>query len=210
MKKAPFTLLAALALPLLANETIEGQKRLQASLVTWTSGVSSGKTRILYRTNNVYLDTSTTGQTGQWKRIDNTADSCSQPFLLTSDTAGTTAPVWMSPLVWETVYAVSVDSSTHAHRIQTRERQYLGPIVGKRIAGWTPWTRKGTVTGYANVTVQDSVLFPSLRTGWGARTKASQYAMANVFGVQGRLCPDDVPETSNDSVIVDSIRVYTR
>ena len=46
MKKALLTLLAALALPILASQTIEGQRSLQSSLVTWNVGANTGKTRL--------------------------------------------------------------------------------------------------------------------------------------------------------------------
>jgi hypothetical protein len=213
MKKVLFTLLAALALPLLA-ETIEGQKALQASLVTWTSATNTGKTRIKIVSpdsvnHRVHLDTSATGQAGEWKRIDNTADSCSQPVLLTSDTTGTTRPVWEYRL-WLLTKAADADSSTHVYRVQTREREFLGPIAGKRLVKWTPWSVKGANNGYADVTVQDSILVGNIRQ---SGTKYSQYSFFHVAGVQARLCPDNVAGTGKaigDSVILDSLRVIAR
>jgi hypothetical protein len=207
MKKALFTLLAALALPLLA-ETIEGQKRITNSLVTWNSAANTGKTRIRFHAGQVALDTSATGQTGAWKRIDNTADSCSQPFLIASDTSGRVVPVWEFRL-WQKVKSVHATLGMHVYRVQTRERQYLGPISGKQVAGWTPWSYLGQNGGYADVTVQDSILMRAPRTV----TNSSQYSFGFVAGAQARLCPDNTPETSSaagDSVIADSLRFTTR
>lgn len=206
--KTLFTLFALLALPLLAAETIDGQRTLQSALVTWATATDTGKTRLLFLGNNVYLDTSETGQAGEFKRIDNTADSCSQPFLITSDSTGITRPVWEYTL-WLLTRSVDADSSTHVYRVQTRERQYLGPIAGKRIAGWTPWTTKGANSGYADVTIQDSILVANART----TAKRSQYSLFSVVGTQARLCPDDVAETAGtatDSIFADSLRVRVR
>jgi hypothetical protein len=213
MKKILFALLAALALPLLA-ETIEGQKSLQVAPVTWTSGANTGKTRLKIvspdsSTHRVYLDTSTTGQTGAWKRIDNTADSCSQPFLITSDSTGVTRPVWENRL-WQLTKAADADSSTHQYRVQTRERQHLSPVAGRRVVGWTPWTAKGANLGSNSVAMQDSILMANARF---SGSKISQYSFFYVAGTQARLCPDNVAGTGKaigDSVIVDSLRVYAR
>lgn len=208
MKKVLLTLLAALAIPLLAGEAIEGQKGLRVEPVTWNIGANIGKTRLLILGGVVYLDTSATGQTGSWRRIDNTADSCSQPALITSDTTGTTRPVWENRL-WQLTRSRDADSSTHVFRIQTRERQFLGPLAGKRPAAWTPWTAKGANNGYADVTIQDSVLVANART----TSKVSQYSLFFVAGTQARFCPDNITgtaTTNTDSIFVDSLRVYVR
>lgn len=208
MKKALLTLLAAMAIPLLAGEAIEGQKGLRVEPATWTTGANTGKTRLLILGGSVFLDTSTTGQAGSWKRIDNTADSCSQPVPITSDSTGTVRPIWEYRL-WQLTRSRDADSSTHTFRVQTRERQFLGPIAGKRIAGWTPWTVKGANSGYADVTIQDSVLVANART----TSKVSQYSLFFVAGTQARFCPDNITgtaTTNTDSIFVDSLRVFVR
>jgi hypothetical protein len=210
MKKV-FALIGLLAISLFAEaEPIVGQKSVQVSPVTWSasSGNWSNKTRILFLGNNVYVDTSSTGQADQFKRIDNTADSCSNPFLLTSDSLGGTRPIWQSPLLWELVRSKDKDSSTHVYRIQTREKQFNGAT---RTVLWTPWTYPGNSSGYADYTVSDSILIPNVRGD--ATNKWSQYGMGAVFGIQARLCPDDVAATANtstDSIFADSLRAFNR
>lgn len=208
-------LLLALALtaPFLWGQvtTIQGQKSVQISAPTWTSGSNTGKTRIKIVApdsvnHRVWLDTSSTGQTGGWKRIDNTADSCTQPFVIASDTTGTARPVWEYRL-WMLTKAGDADSSTFVFRVQTRERVFNNTT--KAIA-WTPWTIKGANNGYADVTIQDSILVGNIRI---PGTKFSQYSLFHVTGTQARLCPDNVAGTGKaigDSVIVDSLRVFLR
>lgn len=206
--KTLFTLLAILALPLLAGETIEGQKPINVSPVTWNIGANIGKTRILILGGIVYLDTSATGQTGSWRRIDNTADSCSRPVLLTSDSTGAVRPIW-EYRTWQLTRSRDADSSTHTFRVQTREREFLGSLPGKQIATWTPWTVKGANNGYADVTIQDSVLVANART----TSKVSQYSFFFVAGTQARFCPDNITgtaTTNTDSIFVDSLRVFVR
>lgn len=208
MKKLLLSLLALVALVAADVDIIAGQKTLRSNLVTYSaaSGNWSNKTRILFLGNNVYVDTSTTGQAGQWKRIDNTADSCSNPIPLTSDSTGTARPIWEYRL-WETVRSVDKDSSAHVYRVNTREWVY--DATAPRGFRWTPWTRTGSNAGYLDVTVQDSLLVSNA----GTTAKISQYALAMFAGSWARLCPDDVAATANaaaDSVFADSSRVYTR
>jgi hypothetical protein len=185
---------------------VVGQKTVQISPVTWTTGANTGKTRLMFRVGTVSLDTSTTGQAGAWKRIDNTADSCSQPFTLASDTNGSLRPVWEYRL-WQLTRSRDGDSSTHVYRVQTRERVYNATI---NAIAWTPWSVKGANSGYADVTVQDSILVGNVKhTG----AKYSQYSFFFVAGTQARLCPDDIAgtaTTNTDSIFVDSLRVYVR
>jgi hypothetical protein len=210
MKKI-FLLIGLLTVSLFAEaEPVIGQKSVQVSPVTWsaTSGNWLLKTRILFLGNNVYVDTSSTGQAGQFKRVDNTADSCSNPFLLTSDTLGSLRPIWQTPLVWELVRSKDKDSSTHVYIIQTRERFFNNTT---RSLFWTPWTFAGNSSGYADFTVSDSILIPNVRAD--SISKWSQYGMGSVFGIQARLCPDDVAATANtatDSIFADSLKAYTR
>lgn len=206
MKKFLFALLT-LAAAHAAAETIVGQKTIRSALVTWSaaSGNWSNKTRILFLANNVYVDTSSTGQAGQFKRVDNAGDSCSNPVPLVPDTNGTVRPIWEYRL-WETVRSVDKDSSIHTYRVNTRERVYDGTT---KITRWTPWTRTGSNAGYLDVTVQDSILVPNV----GVTTKTSQYAFAFFAGSWARLCPDDPAGTANaatDSVFADSLYLYTR
>jgi hypothetical protein len=204
MKKYLF-LLAALFTLAAAGETIVGQSTVRQSLVTWSSTNWTLKTRVLFLGNNVYVDTSSTGQAGQFKRIDNTADSCSNPFPLVSDTNGTARPIWLYQL-WETVRAINGDSSAHTYRVQTRERVWDNTTKQVR---WTPWTRRGSGKGYVDVTIVDSLLVPAT----GSVPKVSTYALGFYMGSWARLCPDDNEGTDNgaaDSVFADSLFHFTR
>lgn len=211
MKKLFLALTLTAAFLWAQGTTIVGQKTVQISAPTWTSASNTGKTRIKIVApdsvnHRVWLDTSSTGQAGQWKRIDNTADSCTVPFVIASDSNGSTRPVWEYRL-WMLTKAVDADSSTFTFRVQTRERFYNATTAA---IAWSPWTVKGANNGYADVTVQDSVLVGNIRH---SGSKFSQYSLFHVTGSQARLCPDNVPGTGKaigDSVIVDSLRVFLR
>lgn len=206
MKKIIIAIMALCAIAF-GTETIQGQKAVNATFVKWTTGANI-KTRLQFHIGNVYLDTSTTGQTGAWKRIDNTADSCSRPFLITSDSSGGLRPIWEYRL-WQISKSVNLTLGLHVYRIQTRERVNDSARGPQGFLRWTPWTVKGTNSGYTDVTVQDSILMPSPRL----TSKASQYSYGFVAGTQARLCPDNAPTTSasaGDSVIVDSLMFIAR
>ena len=107
MKKV-FVLIGLFAVSLFAEaEPTAGEKTVQKSLVTWSAASGNWllKTRILFLGDAVYVDTSATGQTNQFKRVDNTADSCSNPFNLGPDSNSTVRPAWLYQL-WETVRGV--------------------------------------------------------------------------------------------------------
>lgn len=206
MKKLLFLFLGLFALAS-AGETITGQATVNQALVTWSaaSGNWSLKTRLLLLAGAVYIDTSATGQTGSWKRVDNAGDSCSNPFRLASDTNATSRPIWLYQL-WETVRGVDGDSTSHTYRVQTRERVYDGTVKAVR---WTPWTRRGANAGYTDVVIQDSLLFANV----GGTSKTAQYALGHYLGSWARLCPDDNDATANaagDSVFADSLFHFTR
>jgi hypothetical protein len=204
MKKL-FLVLGFLASALIAQEVKQvGQKVTQISAVTWTTGANTGKTRILFLGNSVYLDTSSTGQTGAWKRIDNTSDSCSNAFLLAADTNGATRSAGDYGL-WGLVRSVDADSSTHLYRMQYRERVYNGTAKAPQ---FTPWTRVGANSIFNGAASPDTVAFPNA----GTTSKISQFALFSApLGTLARFCPDDVDGTAgaaSDSVFVDSLRVY--
>jgi hypothetical protein len=180
-----------------------GQGRLSASIITWSSsaGNYTNKSRHLFLGNNVYVDTSSTGLAGEWKRVDNTADSCSNPFLIASDPNGKARALIAAPLIWENAYTVDKDSGYHVYRLQFRER-FINPRTGDVLT--TAWTQKGSGVGYADITVADSVLIPT--TGV-ASTKVGAYGIGYGMGTEARACPDDVAATANgatDSVIADT------
>ena len=205
MKKLLLIIIGIVSGHLWADMKITGQGVVQKGLVTWTTGDNTGKTRIRIHQGQVALDTTTTGQTGAWKRIDNTADSCSQPFLIAADSNGSGRPIWEYRL-WQKVKAVHATLGLHVYRIQTRERMYNATY---KTLTWTPWTLTQQNAGYADVTVQDSLLMNAPRSA----SNTSQYSFAFVAGTQARLCPDNAPTTSaaaGDSVIADSLTFTTR
>jgi hypothetical protein len=211
MKKLFLALTLTTAILWAQGGPVVGQRNVQISPVVWNIGANTGKTRLKIVSPDssahlVYLDTSTTGQAGSWRRIDNTADSCSQPFVIAGDSSGSMRPVWENRL-WQLTKAADADSSTHQYRVQTRERVYHG--TDKRVF-WTPWTAKGANLGSNSVAMQDSILIANARF---SGSKISQYSFFYVAGTQARLCPDNVAGTGKaigDSVIVDSLRVYAR
>lgn len=204
MKKI-IIVLFALAFLAFGDGKVTGQGSVNMALVKWTTGANT-KTRLRFYTGNVYLDTSTTGQAGAWKRIDNISDSCSNPFLIASDSNGLARPIWEYRL-WQSVKSVHATLGLHVYRIQTRERVYDDGVKRTR---YTPWTRTQQNSGYGDITVQDSILMPS---PIASSTKSSQYSMGFITGTMARLCPDVAPTTSTsagDSTIVDSLFFFAR
>lgn len=206
--------MVALATLLSAQETIQGQRKVQGGLIQWqntVTGLSHTRLRFLPGTG-WFMDTSAAtvagalpGQSGQWKRIDNGADSCSIPNWLSSDSNGMTAPIWKFELS-QIVKAADPDSSRHIYRIQTRVSHVLGNGSSLKRA-WRPWTRAGRNSGSALSPIQDSILMGNI--GGTALTKHSQRGLADLHGgVQFRLCPDDVTGTAGvvaDTLILDSL-----
>lgn len=190
-----------------SSQSVLGQKNVRSSLVTWTAGANLLKTHGILLGNSVYVDTSTTGQANQFRRVDNTSDSCSNPFFISSDSLGGTRPVWEYRL-WGQFRSVDKDSSTMVFRIQTRE-VFNYAATTQRAIQYGSWTIKGSNSGYADATIQDSALVPNI----GTAARASQYTFFSVAGVQARFCPDDLPATANaaaDTVHFDSLRVFVR
>jgi hypothetical protein len=184
---------------------LQGQKGLPPRLVTFSTDSVSGKTRILLVGNSVFLDTSATGQTGAWRRIDNTKDSCSLGFNLGSDSLGSARPTWLNKMLGS-FRSVDQDSGTHEYRVQTRERLWNNVTYQWY---WKDWSRFGANGGYADVTIQDSILIKNS----GTTAKVQQYSYFSVDGTQARLCPDDITQTANgaaDSIFADSLIYFPR
>lgn len=201
-------LIKSLMLTVIAVFLSFGQGYRPGSSSSWPSLItygSSNKTRLMRHIGNVYLDTSTTGQAGSWKRIDNTSDSCSNPFLVGSDSMGTYRPVHEESL-FEKVKQVHATLGLHVYRIQTKELVYDLGAAGLR---WTGWTMKGVNSGYGGQDYQDSVL----QVATGNTSNVQQRARFWVDGIYARLCPDIAPTTSTssgDSTITDSTHYVWR
>lgn len=215
MKKILFGVMLFVVAILSAQETIQGQRKVQGGLVAWkntVTGLTHTRLRFLPGTG-WYMDTSIAtvagalpGQSGQWKRIDNGADSCSLPLFLSSDSNGLTAPIWKFELEG-IVKTPNPAASTHIYRIQTRNAHVIGNVSSlKRL--WRPWTRVGRNAGSTLSPIQDSIVFPHL-TGGTANVKYAQRGIADLHGgTQFRLCPDDLTGTSataTDTLMIDSL-----
>jgi hypothetical protein len=195
-----------------AGESVQGQLKTNSGFVKWTNSVTGlTSTRIKIVSGGVSADTSTAfPKGGAWKVISTGADSCSQPFWISSDTMGTLSPIWQSFLLEGVVKAATPSTSTHVYRIQTRNAAL--EVRGDRIKRyWRPWTLTGRNVGDGNVAVVDSITFTSLNAA--ANTKYAQYGQANVYGTQARICPDNNSTTGSgagDSVIIDSLMYISR
>lgn len=205
-----FILLASQNTTAQAPQTVQGQKLLRApQLLTFSSaaGTYSGKTRYRLMGGFTYVDTSATGQTGAWRRIENTADSATDPVFLTGDSAGTTRAVWMQKVVCKEKSA-DADTSGFVLRVMGRE---FDRIVNK-VYNFTQWSQKGSVNGTLDAGVQDSALFLSVR-GLAANTNSRPHAQFWVDATQAKFVPRSAPNSptgANDSVIADSCKLYLR
>jgi hypothetical protein len=190
--------------------TVQGQKLLRApQLMTFSSaaGTYSGKTRFRIMGGFTYVDTSATGQTGAWRRIENTADSASDAVFISGDSAGTTRPVWMQKWVCK-LKSADADTSGFVLRGQARE---FDRIVNK-VYSFTQWSQKGSLNGTLDAGVQDSALFLNVR-GLAANTNSRPQAQFWMDGTMARFIPRAAPSSptgANDSVICDSCKLYMR
>lgn len=206
MKK--FILFLIFCLPIFATDnTVDGQRNQNVELVTWNVSTSLKRTHGIILAGIVYID-SVQSATQTYVRVDNTADSCSNPFWLvrpSPDSLGKVRPTWENR-VFGSIRSVDKDSSTFVLRVQTRERVYDQSTAAYR---FTPWTRSGSNSGSADVSVTDAVTFPNI----GVTTVQSQYVYFSVAGLQGRFCPDNNASTAaaaGDTVHFDSLHVYIR
>lgn len=206
MKKV-FGWILLLLLPAFPAETVDGQHNQNTELVTWNVGPSLKRTHGIIRGGNVYID-SVQSSSQTFVRVDDAADSCSNPFWLTrpaSDSLGKVRPIWENRL-WGTFRGVDADSTTFVLRLQTQERVYSQSTGAYR---WSPWTRTGKNGSAPDVTVTDSVVIPNLNS----TTAFSQYVYFSAAGVRGRFCPDaniGSGTAAGDTIHFDSLHVFVR
>jgi hypothetical protein len=191
--KTLFTLLILASLGFSQAVVISGQGG-NSSRVWWGTSADSSL-RVLHRGGFVYYDSAGGGT--NYKRIDNTADSCSRPFLIASRMG--TYPIWKYELEAR-VRAVNAASNAAVYRVETRY------VKDETRGTYWGWRRQGRLLGYADVTVQDSVVFPHT----GLTSKMTVAGLFFVTGDQGRLCTDNATGTSTaagDSVKSDTLIV---
>jgi len=184
IKKILFVLLSAGSL-FAASTTKMGEKG-------WGRTVYFGddsSTTILFLGNIVYMDSA---NTGTYKRIDNTSDSCS--LVLDFVSGFSTLPAWKYELSFD-LKAKSADSAQVVFEIESRDNDFAGTAEN--------WVKFGKSTGYGDVAISDSVLSNTA----GSTSYAREKHLFFITGAQGRFCPDDVTATSNDSLWVTNPRV---
>lgn len=162
----------------------------------WWGTSSDSSLRILHRGGSVYYDSAGGGT--NYKRIDNTADSCSRPFWIASQMG--TYPVWKYELEGR-VRAVNATSNAAVYRVETR---FVKDLTKGTFWGWR---RQGRLLGYTGVTVQDSVVMPNT----GLTSKMTVAGLFFVTGDQARLCTDNATGTSTsagDSSKTDTLIVH--
>lgn len=160
---------------------------------------------LLFLSGGVYVDSTPATTALTLKRIDNNADSCSNPFFIASDSLEKNGGVWQFRLE-ALVTTTDGDSSTTAYKIQTRTFDWMPPPYQKYRA--RPWTQVGKNSGDANTTISDSIIFVNLKK---SGVKWSQYGMASVWGTQARVCPERLAGThgvATDTTKHDSLRVF--
>lgn len=187
-----------------ASVNVGGQTSIFSGLVTWGSynGVN-----LLTTGRAVYVDTTPATEARTLKRIDNGADSCSNPFWISRDSLEKAGSIWhfrIEPLVKTT----DKDSSTMVYRVETRSFDFLGAPTYKYRA--RPWSIPGKNIGDDMTTIKDTVLIPN---HYVAQVKRTQYGFVTVYGAQARICPDAVAATHGvaaDTTYHDSVRVVIR
>ncbi len=200
MKKIIVLLLALSGLGFAQAISIFGQVDVVDERITYGSD-SAIQIRILG--GQVHRDTSTTDTSQQWKRQDNTSDSCSNPIYL----GRTAKPVWKYT-IHEMTYARDPDSSAMVYRTEVRRKRGQYP----RDEAWGPWVRVGNGEDYIDVTIQDTVPMPALR--YAASTWGARYASFFIGdGTQIRVCPDVLVTTASgatDTLLLRNSRLIAR
>ena len=175
-------------------------------------GADSSSTQIVFHTDTIMRDSA-----GTLLRIDNGADSCSQPIdlignrgsVLGISAVGGIEPQGPFGYEWEgKVKSNTTDSTGVQYRIETRKRKYTA--FGNRSrpywGAWIPFTRVG---GTAAEVIVDSVVTWDAENA--ADTWATQAHLFKVTGHQMRLCPQELATTiSTDSIFHDSVYIYLR
>lgn len=163
--------------------------------VRFTFG-SDSATQIRFLAGQVHRDTSATDTAGEWKRQDNTADSCSNPEWI----GRTVHPVWKYSH-YELVRAVTPDSSSVTWRYEARRRRHGSATQ------FDPWVQIGQYASFPDVSIQDTLVMPAVRgTDWTAR-----YGLFFVGeGEQLRACPDANANTGADSLYTRNHRLIGR
>lgn len=156
---------------------------------------SDSSLKILHHAGFVYYDSAGLGT--NYKRIDNTADSCSRPFWIATRTG--TYPTKQLELEGR-VRAVNAASNAAVYRLETRYVQNLSQGL------YYGWRRRGKVASYTGAAILDSVSMPHT----GVTSKTTVGGLFYVTGDQARLCTDNATGTSTtagDSVKTDTLVV---
>jgi hypothetical protein len=192
MKNLLTLLLFAVAVAFPQRMIMSGQGG--SSVKVWWGSSTDSSLKIMHRGGFVYYDSASLNT--NWKRIDNTSDSCSRPFAIASEG---TYPVWKYELEGR-VRAVNATSNAAVYRVETR---YVKDPIKQTYWGWR---RVRMLTGYTDVSVQDSTVFPHT----GVTTKSTLGGLFFVTGDQARICTDNASGTSTaagDSVKTDTLIV---
>lgn len=196
--KKKILLAAVLALGLIAPDAqmvIRGYKPVARRWVTWGS---YGSMRLRIKNRQLFADTN---MAGGWKRIDNTADSCSQYFWI-ADTGGSDPIKYMRFSIGVQAHTVA-DSTTHAYHVYTRE---INNYKKNTFFADQPPYRNNGVTGIQ--VILDTIFIPNVKQ----TTKARQSSMFFAPGDQAKVCWYALPGMAYlaaDSVTIDSMYVET-
>jgi hypothetical protein len=186
-----------LLLCVIAGQPQTGQRVVRVEWIKWDPGSSDTDTttKIVFNDQKVYADSS-----GTWKRIDNTADSCSYPFWLGSGD-GAVHPIWYQAL-FPLIDADDDVAQNHGFRIEVRNRLSIENTAGRLYRVWGRWIATDMNSSSTDITVDDSVATIAPGTG----SKVRQELRFATSGEQGRVCPSDFSgyaagdTTENDSM----------
>lgn len=191
MKQLFLALMTLAATAFSQGVTIFGQQGV-ATPIYWGTATDS-TLKAMWLVDKHYHDSA-----GTWVRDDNRADSCSRPFRIA--TSGGAHPIWKYELETRRRSKDATDSGTIVYRVETRNiRNFTNGT------NWG-WRRKGMVSGYVDVAIQDSVVLPAPMV----TTKSTIAGLFFVTGDEARLCPDELPGTANvatDSIFDDTTTV---
>lgn len=193
MKTVIFALMAFVCMANAQKVVITGNSN-DIERVYWGTS-SDSSLRILHHAGFVYYDSAGLGT--NYKRIDNTADSCSRPFWIATRLG--TYPTKQLELEGR-VRAVNAASNAAVYRVETRYVQNLSQGL------YYGWRRRGKVTSYTGAAILDSVSMPHT----GVSSKTTVGGLFYVTGDQARLCTDNATGTSTsagDSVKTDTLIV---
>ena len=200
MNKILLTLLALASIGFAATNVSVSGSNDWSRWVYWVSGSDTSQT---VRVKNSIIEIDTSGS-GDWVRIDNTADSCSAPVTVSQGRTDADGPTY----IWKQMFGASVlNSDASTGMLFYIESRRARPTMRRGVyqLGWSDWVEFGQQVFDGNIDPKDSLTVGEISV---VDTYKMQERGFQKDGEQVRFCPAIVGTVgASDSVVVDSAYV---